>query len=173
VEQAWARWLDDTRGGIGFTEWQPVEIPERQGAWIGGWEPNTCLNPPVDILPQALRGMDAFVLDLARNLPRLEVDLRESKREGKVCLLKARVRNLGTLPSGVGPVSESSAVRLRLEIAPGVTLHAGELENALGHLPGRGTSDEFGWLLTAPEGSLFRIVVESAWSPPTVREVRL
>ena len=173
VEQAWARWLDNTRGGSGFLDWQPVQLPGTPGAWIGGWEPNTISNPPVDVLPQALHGLDAFVLDLARNLPRLEVDVREAKREGKVCLIKARVKNQGTLPSGVGPDAESSAVRLRLEITPGVTLRAGQLETTVGHLPGRGPSDEYGWLLIAPEGSVLRIVVESAWSPPIVREVRL
>jgi hypothetical protein len=173
AEEAWARWLDDTRGGSGFVDWQPVELPGSVAAWVGGWEPNTIANPPPDVLPQALRGLDAFVLDLARNLPRLEVELREAKREGKVCLVKARVKNLGTLPSGVGPGAPSSSVRVRLEITPGVTLRAGQLESVVGHLPGRGTSEEYGWLLVAPEGSLVRIVVESAWSPPLEREVRL
>jgi zinc carboxypeptidase len=173
VEQAWARWLDDTRGGSGFVDWQPIELPGTQGASIGGWERDTIVNPPIDVLPQALRGLDAFVSDLARNLPRLEVDLREPKREGKVCLVKARVKNMGTLPSGVGPGAPASAVRLRLELTPGVTLRAGQLETAVGHLPGRGSSDEYSWLLIAPEGSVVSIVVESAWSPPSVREVRL
>ena len=173
AERAWAQWLDNTRGGIGFMDWQPVELEQKSGVWIGGWEPHTCFNPPVDVLPQALKGLDAFTLDLAKYLPRLDVDLREAKREGRVCLLKARVRNTGTLPSGVGPTSKASAVRLRLEIAAGVSKIAGELETTLGHLPGRGSSQEYSWLLTAPEGSVFRIVVESPWSPPSVREVRL
>jgi hypothetical protein len=173
VEQAWARWLDDTRGGSGFLDWQPIELPNTTGACIGGWETDTIFNPPFDVLPQAVHGLDAFVLDLARNLPRLEVELRENKRDGKVSLVKARVKNLGTLPSGVGPGAQSSAVRLRLEITPGITLRAGQLETTIGHLPGRGTSDEYSWLLVAQEGSVLRIVAESAWSPPFVREVRL
>lgn len=173
VEEAWARWLDDTRGGSGFLDWQPTELPGTTGAWIGGWETDTIFNPPFEVLPQALHGLDAFVLDLARNLPRLEVELRENKRDGKVSLVRARVKNLGTLPSGVGPGAQSSAVRLRLEITPGVTLRAGQLETTIGHLPGRGTSDEYAWLLVAQEGSVLRIVAESAWSPPSVREVRL
>lgn len=173
VEEAWARWLDDTRGGSGFLDWQPIELPDTTGACIGGWETDTIFNPPFDVLPQAVRGLDAFVLDLARNLPRLEVELRENKRDGKVSLVKARVKNLGTLPSGVGPGAQTSAVRLRLEITPGVTLRAGQLETTIGHLPGRGTSDEYSWLLVAQEGSVLRIVAESAWSPPFVREVRL
>jgi hypothetical protein len=40
-------------------------------------------------------------------------------------------------------------------------------------LPGRGTSNEYAWLLVAQEGSILRIVAESAWSPPSIREVRL
>jgi hypothetical protein len=173
VEKAWARWLDDTRGGSGFVDWQPIQLAGRPGVRMGGWEPNTIFNPPLDVLPLALRGLDAFVLDLARNLPRLEIDVRDSRSEGRVWLIKARVKNMGTLPSGVGPDSPSSSVRLRLEITPGVTLCAGQLETTVGHLPGRGTSEEYGWLLIASEGSVVNIVVESAWSPPSHREVRL
>ncbi len=172
-ERAWARWLDETRGGIGFVDWQPVELPGTSGAWVGGWEPQTCSNPPTEVLPQALRGLDAFVSELGRSLPRIEIDLREAKREGRVCLLRARVKNSGALPSGVGPGALARGLRLRLELPEGVTLLAGELDSSLGHLPGRGSSAEYVWLLTAPEGTLFRISAESAWSPPSVREIRL
>ncbi len=172
ADRAWARWLDDTRGGIGFVDWQPVELSGTGGAWVGGWEPHSCFNPPTDVLPHALRGLDGFVAELVRSLPRLEIDVREAKREGRVCLLRARVKNEGALPSGVGPAADPG-LRLRLEIPQGVALLAGELETRQGHLPGHGASAEHVWLLTAPEGSVFRISAESPWSPPTVREVRL
>jgi len=172
LEQDWARWLDDTRGGSGFLDWQPVQLGGQPGAWVGGWEPDTIVNPPLDALPEALAGLTGFVGDLASSLPRLEIDA-VARREGKVCLVKARVKNSGLLPSGVGPGSHTSAVRLRLVVSPGMTLRAGQLETVVGHLPGRGTSDEYGWLLIAPEGALLRIVAESAWSAPIEREVRL
>jgi len=173
VEEAWARWLDETRGGIGFLDWQPIELAGPYAARVGGWERDTVVNPPLDVLPQALNGLPGFTLDLARNLPRLDVEvLRDTKRDGRVCVIKARVKNLGTLPSGVGPGAQTSSVRLRLEITPGVTLLAGQLEVVIGHLPGRGVSSEFSWLLSAPENAVLRIVAESAWSPPSVREVR-
>lgn len=173
VEEAWARWLDETRGGIGFLDWQPIELAGVSAARVGGWERDTVVNPPLDVLPQALSGLPGFTLDLARNLPRLEVEvLRDTKRDGRVCVIKARVKNLGTLPSGVGPGAQTSSVRLRLEITPGVSLLAGQLEVVIGHLPGRGVSNEFSWLLSAPENAVLRIVAESAWSPPSVREVR-
>lgn len=173
LEEAWAHWLDDTRGGSGFLDWQPVQLGGKPGAWVGGWEPDTIVNPPLDALPSALAGLTGFVTDLANNLPRLEIDVREARREGKVCLVKARVKNTGLLPSGVGPGSHASTVRVHLGISPGMTLRAGQLETVVGHLPGRGTSDEYGWLLIAPEGSVLRITVESAWSAPIEREVQL
>jgi hypothetical protein len=173
AELAWARWLDETRGGIGFVDWQPVDLGVPRAAWVGGWEPHTCFNPPADLLPEVTQGLGGFVLEISKNLPRLEIELREAKREGRVCLLRARVRNGGSLASGVGPGAENRGARLRLELPQGVALLAGELEVSLGHLPGRGTSPEYVWLLTAPEGSVFRISAESAWSPPSVREVRL
>jgi hypothetical protein len=172
-DQAWARWLDETRGGIGFVEWQPIELPGASAAWVGGWEPHTCYNPPTEVLPEALHGLGGFVFELSQNLPRLEIDLREWKREGRVCLIRVRVRNLGALPSGVGPGARGRGLRLVLELPAGAVLLAGELESGLEHLPGKGTSAEYRWLLTAPEDSLFRISAESNWSPPCSREVRL
>jgi hypothetical protein len=169
-EQAWAHWLDDTRGGRGFLNWQPTAIP---GLRTGGFERDTIVNPPVDVLPKALHGLAAFVLKIAENLPRLEVEVLVNRPLGKLHEVRARVRNRGLLPSGVGPGAQSSTVRLRLELTPGVNRNAGPPEAAVGHLPGLGTSGEYGWLMTAPEGALVNIVVESAWSAPATREVRL
>ena len=39
ADRGWARWLDETRGGIGFVEWQPVDVGAGRRAWVGGWEP--------------------------------------------------------------------------------------------------------------------------------------
>ena len=170
---AWARWLDETRGGMGFVDWQPIDLGGTRSAWVGGWEPHTCFNPPADLLPQVTHGMADFVLEVSKSLPALEIEVREQKREGRVCLIRARVRNSGLLASGVGPDAANRGARLSLALPQGVALLAGELEVDLGHLPGNGTSPEYVWLLTAPDGSVFRLSVESAWAPPTVREVRL
>lgn len=172
-ERAWARWLDDTRGGIGFVDWHPVDLETGGRAWVGGWEPFTCLNPPADALPRALRGLDAFVLGVAGSLPRLEIDVRESARDGAVARVRVRVRNVGGLPSGVGPCEEGGRVRLRLEFPEGVVLLAGEAEIELDHLPGGGASGEFDWLLTAPEGTVLHLRVSAPQCREVVREVRL
>ena len=172
-ELAWARWLDDTHGGYGFIDWQPIELEGEVSALIGGWEQETCFNPPVEVLPQIFSGVDEFVLSLAADLPRLDIEIIESQRDGRLALLRARVRNLGALPSGVGPGSDASGVRLSLELAEGVNLLSGKLQSSLGHLPGRGASPVLEWLFLAPQNTRVTLRVESEWTPSRSREETL
>ena len=173
AEDAWGRWLDDTRGGLGFVDWQPVDLGDGRQGLIGGWEPRTCLNPPVEALGASQRGLDAFALDLALSLPRLEVEVLDTRRNGRVCHVQARVRNNGALPSGAGPNGSRLGATLTLELPEGTSLLAGEWENALGHLPGQGTSATFDWLLVAPDDTRLFLTAESAWCAPVAKEVRL
>ncbi len=173
ADRAWARWLDDSLGGLGFVDWQPVDLGDGRSALVGGWEPYTCSNPPAAMLPLAVRGLDDFVLDVARSLPRLELEIVENARDGRIAMLRARVRNTGVLPTGAGPDGGRFEAKLRLELPPGVQLLAGDETVELGHLPGLGTSATYDWLLVAPTDSIFHIIVESGWSPPIQRELRL
>jgi hypothetical protein len=169
----WERWLDDTRGGLGFVDWQPVDLGNGRQGLIGGWEPYTCFNPPADVLATALGGLDGFVRELAQGLPRVEVEVEEQRRNGRTGILRLHLENTGALPTGVGPDGPGFGTRLRLELPAGVSLLAGELEQELGHLPGRGRSATYDWLFVAPEDSVFRVVVESRWSPTVTKEIRL
>ena len=172
-DRLWASWLDDTRGGIGFVDWQPVELGDGQRVLVGGWEPRTRENPPPDVLARAVEGLDAFLLALLRSLPRLEIELRETGRDGAVARLRARLGNAGGLPSGVGIRGAGRGVRLRLELPEGVVLLAGEESIELDHLPGGGASGEFEWLLAAPEGAVVRLHASSPLCEEVTREVRL
>ncbi len=172
-DRAWASWLDDTRAGIGFVQWQPVELGGSRRAWVGGWQPFTCIDPPPELLPGVVRGMDLFVREIVRGLPALDIEVLEASREGRVGLVRARIANQGWLPSGVGPTAAPLGLRLCVELPDGVSLLAGEPARDLGHLPGRGTSAPFEWLLVAPEETVLRLTLTGAWMPPVVREVRL
>jgi hypothetical protein len=172
-DRAWARWLDDTRGGIGFVQWQPVELDGARRAWVGGWQPFTRIDPPAELLPGVMRGLDAFVREIVRGLPSLELEVLEASREGRVGLVRARITNQGWLSSGVGPAAAPLGLVLTLELPQGVSLLAGEPVRELAHLPGRGTSVPFEWLLVAPEETPLRLTLTSPWMPPVVREVRL
>jgi len=173
ADTAWARWLDDTLGGLGFVDWHPVDLGDGRQGLVGGWQAETCFNPPEAILPLALNGLDGFALQLAKSLPSLKIEILEQSRDGRVALIRAQVENGGSLPSGVGPGGAERAASLRLDLPQGVTLLAGELTQSLGHLPGNGASQEFSWLIVSPPESLFQLVVESRWSPAEVIRVKL
>jgi hypothetical protein len=171
-DRAWARWLDNTRGGLGFVEWHPVDLGEGQQALVGGWEPRTLDNPPPESLGRALRGTPELVVELASALPRLEVRVLESSREGDVCRVRARVKNAGFLPTGVGASPLRRGVSLALELPPGARLLAGEPRVALGSLQGGGTSETCAWIVMAPPGSVLGVRASADCAAEVVREVR-
>ena len=173
IDHRWSRWVDDRQGGLGFVPWQPFELGAGRRALVGGWQPYTCFNPPVEALPATLRGLDAFVRAVGDDLPKLDIELEEMGRDGRVAVLRAHVRNRGGLPSGVGPAGDRLGIRLRIELPQGVRLLSGERERRVGHLPARGRSEVFDWLLLAPADSVFQLVVESDWTPPVEKEVSL
>jgi hypothetical protein len=172
ADLAWARWLDDTRGGIGFVEWQPVDLGAGRSGWIGGFQPDTCQNPPADAWARALEGVGPFVLELATSMPKLSIDVLEMRREGRVCVVRARVQNEGALPSGVGQRGRDHALTLALVLPEGASLLAGEPVRELGHLPALGASAEEGWVVSAGEGAVLRLEARSVWLPTLVRELR-
>lgn len=172
-DRAWAAWLDNTRGGIGFLDWQPIDLGDGRAGLVGGWLPRTRLNPPEDLVEETIFGMDAFVLSLANDLPKLEVEVSDVRREsGEVVVLRARVRNRGALPTGVGPESAGRGTTLSLDLPAGVQLLVGERSVDLGHLPGNGASDELSWILVAPEGTVLTLRAAAPLGVAVEREVR-
>jgi len=181
ADLAWARWLDNTRGGIGFENWHPVTLDDGTQVRIGGWTSFTRLNPPEDSLPRALEGLDTFVGELANALPRLELELGDVVRDGEICRIHARVTNHGTLSTGLWTTSRrpgrepdliGGGCVVELDLPPGAQLLAGEARSALGRLPGSSSSRELSWVVLAAQGSVVSITVRSAWSLPSVREVQ-
>jgi hypothetical protein len=174
IEGAWARWLDNTRGGLGFVDWQPVELGGGYQGLVGGWEPQTLLNPPPESLPRALEGLPEFVRELALGLPRLEVRVTQSEREGELVRLRAQVRNLGRLPTGMTRPRGAGAagVRLAVELPAGAQILAGESVVELPRLLGGELSAEAAWIVLAPEGSVVGLSASAGWTRPVLREVR-
>jgi hypothetical protein len=182
VGQAWGRWLDNLRGGIGFVEWHPVELGEGARALVGGFEPSSRLNPPEKVLGTALAGLPEFVLELSKSLPALDILAVETRREGDVCTLRSRVRNTGALPTGGavlapggGPHGASSAargVRLELELPAGARLLAGDAAVTLDEIPGGGASREVSWIVLAGPSTVFSVRASARWAASVAREVK-
>jgi len=171
VASAWARWLDNTRGGLGFVDWHPVKLGDGRQGLVGGWEPRTLDNPPPESLPRTLEGLPTFVLQLARGLPRLEVLVNQEERTGELLHLRAQVRNVGALPTGMTRPDEPG-LALELVLPAGAKLVAGEARVELPRLLGGELSAEAAWVILAPEGSLFRLRTSSDWTGGVEREVR-
>ena len=105
-DRAWAHWLDNVRGGIGFIDWHPVELGTGGGearVLVGGWEPRTRLNPPADELDEATANLAEFVFGLAEDLPRLAIEITGVERRGEWVRLAARMENKGELPARLWP----------------------------------------------------------------------
>jgi hypothetical protein len=168
TESAWASWLDNTRGGLGFVDWQPVDLERGRKGWVGGFEPRTIHDPPEDSLARALAGLPAFSAELAQSLPVIEIEITEVAREGELLRLGARVHNRGRLPTGLAGTS----VRLALEPPSGGTLVAGSQTVLLPRLSGGELSREVSWVLVTPPDSTARLVVRADWAASAVREVR-
>ena len=179
LDEAWRRWLDNTRGGLGFSDWRPVDLGDGVQGLIGGWEPRTRLNPPPDLLPRSLTGLSDFALRTARMMPRLEIILFDSSRDGELVRLRVRLRNPGELPTGLSTTGRWRAaiegpVGASLELVPpaGARVVAGETRTAFGRILGGAATPDCEWLIVVPEGSPVILRASAPWCLPAELEVR-
>ena len=176
VDRAWARWLDNRRGGVGFTEWYPVELAGGGSALLGGWSARTRINPPDDELKRVLDGVERFAESVVHGFPKLVITLSEVRREGSILHMSARVANVGELATGMATelqgVHDQVGVRLELTLPAGARILAGTERAELGTLAGGGKSRVVEWIVLAPEGSVLRLNAKSAWTLPSELEVR-
>jgi hypothetical protein len=179
-DRAWIQWLDNTRGGIGFSDWHPLELQGGRSALVGGFDPLLRRNPPEKSLAAAIAPAGGFVLECLRALPVLDLRLVERLRDGDVCTIRARVENKGRLPSALSTSANwagstgprAGGLALRLVLPPGARLIVGEEELKLPELPGGAISRELRWVATAPANSVFQIELESPFTAPLRREVK-
>ncbi len=175
ADRAWARWLDNTRGGIGFVDWHPVDLSDGTKALVGGWEPFSRRNAPAPSLPAATAGLSGFVGRLALGAPRLAIETLEEKRDGDVVTLRWRVQNTGSLPTGISTLARGRpehAPRAELVLPPGARLLWGETSAVLGDLASGSASRELTSVVLAPKGCVIVLRATSGWTAPATFEVK-
>lgn len=179
IDQAWARWLDNTRGGIGFVDWHPVELGDGKRGLVGGFEPFSRLNPPAKSLAITQAGLASFVQKIASSLPELDVRFDEMKRDGDVCTLRVRAENKGQFPTGLWTTGRWRSARdskpgvvAELALPQGARLLAGEPRVELGELCGGGASASVAWIVLAAPGSTLRVKLSAPWTSSIEREVK-
>lgn len=172
---AWARWLDDKRGGLGFVDWHPVDLGNGTQALVGGWEPGARTTPPPESLARALQGLADFARRVSAGLPRLELRVAEASREGEVCRIRARLANAGALPTGLAISDQrvgAVGAWLELGLPAGAKLIAGSERCKLARLAGGGISRECEWIVVAPAGSTFTLKAGGDWATSIGKEVK-
>jgi hypothetical protein len=179
-DRAWMHWLDSTRGGIGFTDWHPIELEGGRTALVGGFDPRLRRNPPEKSLAAAVAPSGAFVLECLRALPVLDLRVVECKRDGDVCTIRARVENKGRLPTALSTSANwagstgtrTAGLELALLLPPGARLIVGEERLKLPELQGGASSRELRWVATAAPNSVFQIALASPFTVAQRREVK-
>jgi hypothetical protein len=166
--RAWAAWLDNRHGGIGFDDWQPIGPAAGVTALLGGWRPHTLFDPPEETLPRALHGSSEFVIELLESLPHLDLHVLQEARDDDLCRLRVRIENGGHLPTG--PSREHGGVVVELVMPAGARLLAGDARVELPRLVGGESGREVGWTVLAPPGSVFTLRATAPWCSPVARE---
>lgn len=173
ADRAWLSWLDNVTGGSAFVGWHPATLAGGVRAWVGGWKPWTVENPPVEELPRALAGLDSFVAGLAAGAPRLDLEVR-AERDGRIVKLRARVRNVGRLPTALAArsaVRNEAGLTLALELQPGQSLLAGREREEGPRLVGGELSAEREWVVLVPDGERLSVRASAPWCVPVHEEL--
>jgi hypothetical protein len=177
AQRRWARWLDDVRGGLEFSEWRPLELGIGRRAWVGGWRRRADLDPPADSLAAAIAGAPQFVREVVEGLPRLDLEVALLERTGDLVRLRARVVNRGVFPTGLGPSAAQGEARggsvvVTLEAPCDGALLAGEATREVGVLGGGAAGPDQEWLVVVPAGTVLTLHARAGACGKVQREVR-
>jgi hypothetical protein len=171
ADRAWARWLDDLRGGIGFVEWHPVDLGPGTRALVGGWLPFTRRNAPERSLAAALAPAANFALRVAALTPRYDLVLDEVRRDGELCFVRARLASRAGIAC-TACTERKDELTLRLTLPPGARLMAGAETNVFETPRAGELTRELAWIVLAPAGSSFALSLDRPWGGRTSWEVK-
>ncbi len=159
-----AAWLAHfgEHGIDGFVEWSEAEHPQLGTVEVGGFVPNSRVNPPADELEALAALHTEFATWLAQQLPELEiVDTEVESRGDHVYQVSATIANERYLPTHfrMGQrVRTNRPVTARLADGDGVTVLSGDIQQQVARVEGMGGRHTFRWLVQAAPGT--RVTLE-------------
>ena len=149
-EVRWLYWNDHVMGGRAFLPFVSFKHSTLGEVELGGWKPGVRLNPPAEQVEPIATANQAFLGELVRRIPRLEIgDVKVEARGGGIFQLSARITNEGGFPTALtqGVRNRKAApVRLRLDTGS-ARLLAGPARTQIDALGGSGGYREFRWLI--------------------------
>ncbi|WP_169977425.1 M14 family metallopeptidase [Tautonia rosea] len=177
VEKRWLYWNDTVMGGRAFKGFEEVEHPTLGTVEIGGWLPGVRVNPPIEEVEAITEAQYRFLNDVAERMTMLEiVDTKAEPRGGGVFEVSARVENPGYFPTALaqGVTTRQAAPVVVRPVLGEAKLLGGPVVDRINRLAGSGDSQEYRWLILAPEGvDTIAIEASSPRAGKAVAEVEL
>jgi hypothetical protein len=158
------RWLAhfDSARIDGFVSWTPARHPTLGDVEVGGFRPNTRVNPPAAQVRELGEKHAQFALWLAQQLPQVEVvETKIEARGDNVYLVTATLANEQYLPTQLSMgtrVRANRPITVRLLPAGGMTVLTGNIQQQVPRLEGMGGRSKFTWLVQAAPGT--RVTME-------------
>jgi hypothetical protein len=163
------RWFNEQKIE-GFVPWTPIQHPDFPGkkVEVGGFKPFLLLNPPAKELDALADKHLAFLVRLAKLLPRARIHETKVDSLGRgVYRVTATVLNEGYLPT-VSEMGKTNGVpqplQIKIELPAGATLVEGPGRVRLERLAGNGGKAQHAWLVLVEKGEAARIGL-TVWSP--------
>ncbi len=158
-------WLDENHAD-GFADWTTVTLSDGTVAEVGGRDPFGALTPPMELLATALQVSTDTVIDLARQLARVEVvSLQVTEVGSDVYRVEAVAANRGELATHTKMAARTRArlpVRLQLTTGQGVELVTGQQQVTAERLAGLTGTVSGEWLVRAEPGATVTVQVQCA-----------
>jgi hypothetical protein len=157
-----ARWLTLFGSTInGYLNWTPAKHPTLGDVEVGGFLPNTRVNPPQSEVAALAKSHGDFATWLAQQLPKVEfTDTRvEAKGQGvfEVSTTLVNERYFPTQMAMGARIRFNRPITVRLMPADGMTVLSGNIQQQTPRIEGMGGRETYTWLVQAPAGTNVRI----------------
>lgn len=162
AEHRWLAYFDEA-GLDGFVEWTEAEHPTLGTVEVGGFVPNSRVNPPPGEIDAAVRPHAEFAVWLGLQTPYVRVvDTAVEPRGDGVFQVKATLVNDGYFPSRLEMGQRAAMnrpVAVRLLPQAGVTILTGNPQEQLSRIDGMGARSTVTWLVQGTRGARLTLEV--------------
>jgi hypothetical protein len=158
------KWIDAQAEGARFVPWKPFQHPELGAVEIGGFAPFARSEPPTGEWNGIAKKELDFLLSLAADLPRIEIQELEARAQGPGLVeIEAVVANTALLPAANRAARRAEASRplkAALVLPPGAKLVGGAAQTLIRDLDGLGRR-ELRWLVVCDRPGRIELRVDS------------
>jgi hypothetical protein len=159
------RWLAhfDAAGIDGFVEWTEARHPTLGAVEVGGFVPNSRVNPPEDRLAELARPHADFAVWLGAQTPEVQVvETAVEARGDGIYLVTTTLENSGYFPTRLEMGQRArmnTPLSVRLLPASGVTILTGNPQEQISRMGGMGSRSAVTWLVQGASGTRLTLEV--------------